>query len=304
MADRGSAARRTDATAGRHAPRPTEPASAAGHRQFVTALGRGLEVLRAFGPRDRLLGNHDIAARTGLPPATVSRLTYTLTALGYLSYQAATASYALSAGVLDLGYALLVDLDVRHVARAPMQSLSASLERSIGLAMRDRLEMVFIEFIPGATTVTVGSRIGTRSPIERTAMGLACLVASPLAEREALLRALHERAPAEWPQVRDAVQRAHESWERHGFVEAISDSPFGISAAAVPLAMPDGSAVHAFTCAGPAHAMPAAALRTLYGPRLRETVALVDAALHARHRLDAATAAPRTAGRGRRRSIP
>lgn len=51
-------------------------------RKFVTALARGLELLRAFSPDDALLGNRDFAARTGLPKATVSRLAYALTELG------------------------------------------------------------------------------------------------------------------------------------------------------------------------------------------------------------------------------
>ena len=44
-------------------------------RQFVTALARGLEILRCFSRKDRELGNGDIAARTGLPRPTVTRLT-------------------------------------------------------------------------------------------------------------------------------------------------------------------------------------------------------------------------------------
>ena len=32
-------------------------------RKFVTALSRGLDVLRAFHPNDGLLGNQEIAAR-------------------------------------------------------------------------------------------------------------------------------------------------------------------------------------------------------------------------------------------------
>jgi len=56
----------------------------------------------AFQPRDGLLGNQEIAARTNLPKPTVSRLTYTLTKLGYLmpvprfdKYQLAPAAIAL-----------------------------------------------------------------------------------------------------------------------------------------------------------------------------------------------------------------
>jgi len=54
-------------------------------RSFVVALSRGLDVLRAFHPNDGLLGNQEIAARTNLPKPTISRLTYTLTKLGYLT---------------------------------------------------------------------------------------------------------------------------------------------------------------------------------------------------------------------------
>ena len=54
-------------------------------RQFVTALARGLELLRCFTPESLLLGNQELAKKTGLLKPTVSRLTHTLTRLGYSS---------------------------------------------------------------------------------------------------------------------------------------------------------------------------------------------------------------------------
>ncbi|HEU0221229.1 MAG TPA: helix-turn-helix domain-containing protein, partial [Paracoccaceae bacterium] len=59
-------------------------------RQFVVALARGLEVLGAFRMKDGALGNSEIAARTGMPAATVSRITPTLTRLGYLTFHPRT----------------------------------------------------------------------------------------------------------------------------------------------------------------------------------------------------------------------
>src|SRR5215813_1294806 len=50
-------------------------------RQFVTALARGLDILRAFHAGEGMLGNQEIAHRTGLPKPTVARLTHTLTDL-------------------------------------------------------------------------------------------------------------------------------------------------------------------------------------------------------------------------------
>ncbi|MDN7542481.1 BON domain-containing protein [Burkholderia cenocepacia] len=75
-------------------------------RKFVVALARGLDLLRAFRPGETMLGNRDFAERTGLPKATVNRLAYTLTVLGYLRYDETLGKYALDAGVLSLGYAV------------------------------------------------------------------------------------------------------------------------------------------------------------------------------------------------------
>src|SRR3954451_4297544 len=81
---------------------PAHGARAAVHgdRKFITALARGLEVLRVFTPTEGLLGNGEIAERTGLPKPTVSRLPYTLPKLGYLSHVERRAKYQLAPAAL------------------------------------------------------------------------------------------------------------------------------------------------------------------------------------------------------------
>src|SRR6476659_9511252 len=86
-------------------------------RSFVVALSRGLDVLRAFHPNDGLLGNQEIAARTNLPKPTISRLTYTLTKLGYLTPVPRFEKYQLAPSAMSLGYAALANLGVRHCPR-------------------------------------------------------------------------------------------------------------------------------------------------------------------------------------------
>ncbi|WP_316398692.1 helix-turn-helix domain-containing protein, partial [Bradyrhizobium sp. 33ap4] len=59
---------------------------AATDRNFVVALSRGLDVLRAFQPNDGLLGNQEIAARTKLPsrrPSGLRKTTITLNSLAH-----------------------------------------------------------------------------------------------------------------------------------------------------------------------------------------------------------------------------
>src|SRR5690242_20699779 len=104
-------------------------------RQFVEALARGLDVLRAFRAEDGggLLGNQEIAARTGLPKPTVSRLTYTLTKLGYLVHSERLGKYRLGTPVLSLGYAVLGAAGIHQAARPLMQALADSIDASVSL---------------------------------------------------------------------------------------------------------------------------------------------------------------------------
>ena len=92
-------------------------------RKFIESLARGLDVLRAFSQQGGVLGNQDLARITGLPKPTISRMTYTLSKLGYLSYSTQLEKYQLDAGVLALGYAYTSNLQVRRIAK-PIKSQS------------------------------------------------------------------------------------------------------------------------------------------------------------------------------------
>ena len=100
-----------------HASPGPEQADASQDRRFVTALARGLSLLRCFGPTDRWLAHQELARRSGLPQATVSRLTFTLNSLGYLRHRASTGEYALSPAVLSLGFSVLSNFEVGRLAR-------------------------------------------------------------------------------------------------------------------------------------------------------------------------------------------
>src|SRR5687767_14192389 len=106
-------------------------------RQFSMNLARGLEVLRAFTATEPMLGNREIADRTGLPKPTVSRLTYTLTLLGYLARDPGLQKYRLGSGVLSLSHPLLASLHIRQVARPLMEQLARNTGCTVNLGMRD-----------------------------------------------------------------------------------------------------------------------------------------------------------------------
>ena len=78
--------------------------------------------------------------------ATVSRLTQTLTELGYLQYRGDLAKYELAPSVLALCHSYLGNMPVPGVARPAMLELARDEQVNVGLAIQDGLRMVYVEF--------------------------------------------------------------------------------------------------------------------------------------------------------------
>src|SRR6516165_2267208 len=99
--------------------RPANPSATAtaGGRTMVTPFARAMELLWAFTPQDRWLGNRELAQRTGLPPSTVSRIAQTLVLLGYLHHAHLERKYRLAPSVLALGYGAIANSGVQRAAR-------------------------------------------------------------------------------------------------------------------------------------------------------------------------------------------
>src|SRR5947208_17122090 len=159
-------------------------------RSFVVALSRGLDVLRAFHPNGGLLANQELAARTNLPKPTISRLTYTLTKLRYLTPVPRFEQYQLAPSAMALGYAALANLGVRHLSEPYREELMRETGGAVAVGGRDRHSR--ISFGPSRTGLTLGVQldVGSRVPIATSAMGRAYIWALPDDERAALLRDL------------------------------------------------------------------------------------------------------------------
>ena len=111
------------------------------------SLERGIEILRAFRPGSEVLGNGELAERTGLARSTVSRLTQSLVDTGFLQYDAALRAYRLGVPVLSLAHAMRSGSTVLQLAAPMMRELAQAEHLNVGLAMADRDEMVYLESI-------------------------------------------------------------------------------------------------------------------------------------------------------------
>ena len=247
-------------------------------RRFVTALARGLDVLRCFQPGEVSLGNLEIAKRTKLPKPTISRLTYTLTKLGYLSYSEQHGTYQLGAGVLQLGYAMLSGLDIRERARPLMQALANKVDATIALGSRDRLEMVYLETCRGPGAVTLRIDVGSHIPISSTSMGRALLAALPENERDYLMAHIKKKTAnaQEYERIEKGIKQAISDIKKRGFSMSLGDWRSEVHAVGVPLITHDNNA-YALNCGGPAFRVSKEYLEKECGPRLVELAHKISA---------------------------
>lgn len=223
------------------------PAELAVDRQFSMNLSRGLEVLRAFTPDEPVLGNRELVERTGLPRSTVSRLTYTLLMLGYLSRAQALGKYRLGAGVLSLAHPMLACMQVRQVARRFMEPLSEHTGCTVNLGMRERLQVVYIDSCRADFGNPYLPDIGSTRPLLTSSIGRALILGSPRAEAEAIMNRLRVSDPkglaANWP----LWQKDAKHFEAHGFCLSTGDWRDDVHAVAIPIRQPgrgDGLALN------------------------------------------------------------
>ena len=248
-------------------------------RSFVVALSRGLDVLRAFQPNDGLLGNQEIAQRTNLPKPTVSRLTYTLTKLGYLTPVPRFEKYQLAPSAMALGYAALANLGLRHLSEPFREEVMRATGGAVAVGGRDRQSMIYFGQSRNGLTLGVQLDVGSRIPIATTAMGRAYIWALPPDERSALLRELREHYGSRWPKIRDGIERSGEIVAKRGFALSAGEWQSDVAAVGVALKLNDGTGPYAFNCGAPAFRFTEDRLLNDIGPRLVAMVRNIEAAL-------------------------
>jgi DNA-binding IclR family transcriptional regulator len=219
--------------------------------RFVTALSRGLDVLRSFRKGDHGLGNQDLAERSGLPKSTISRLTYTLAALGYLHYSTDTGRYSLSASVLGLGFSALGGLAVRDVARPLLQDMADRTGASTAMAIPDERTMIYIESCRGSSPLRLSIDIGSHIKMATSSMGRAYLASLDPAAREARLAVICPLDEANADSIRNGVANAVRQYREHGFVTSVGEWREEINSVGVPLVLPGGQH-YAINCGGSA----------------------------------------------------
>ncbi len=249
---------------------PKHYAEHAQDRQFATTLARGLELMRCFTPQEPILGNKELAQRLALPPATVSRLTYTLLTMGYLTQLGSHTKYRLGAAALALGYPLLEIFTIRRRARPLMTELSIRTGGSVSIGIIERQSVIYIEAIRAAQGRVYPLDVGTVQSLAGTALGRACLLSCPPDERAEHLNRLRVKAPKDWKRYGARLQENLEQFSRFGCCISVGEVYPDVQAVAIPLGRIDAGEPAALNCSFQGRDLDPQWLRQHIAPQLKE----------------------------------
>jgi IclR family pca regulon transcriptional regulator len=148
------------------------------NRDYVNALARGLEVIRAFTRSTPSMTLADVARATGMNRATVRRFLLTLVAEGYASTDGK--QFALKPKVLELGFAALSSMKFLDVVQPAVERLAEQIGESCFAAILDGEDVVYVATAtPSGRLINIGLSVGSRSPAHCVSTGRILLAALP-----------------------------------------------------------------------------------------------------------------------------
>ena len=238
-----------------------------GDPMFATTLAHGLDVLAAFRHGSAPLSNADLAAHTGLSRPTVSRLTHTLTQLGYLKRDA-KGRFVLGLGVLAAAYPVLSALKIRQLARPLMRDFAAYAGGTVSIAMPFGLDFIYVETLRTTDAVPHVPDVGFTGTLATTAVGRALLSLSTADELQRYVETVKAERPEELAYVHERTLPDIELCKQRGFAVSLGEWRREIFGVAAPLYRNSAGDCLSVNCGIPSFRFSAEQIERECGPRI------------------------------------
>ena len=141
----------------------------------------------AFEHDETSLGVNELARRTAIPKATVSRLVKELESVGLLERSGVKVGLGLR--LFELGERAARRRSVREVALPFMADLREATGQTIHLAILDGTDVVYVEILRGRDAPRFPSGVGRRLPAHATGVGKVLLAGSSKDVADAVIAA-------------------------------------------------------------------------------------------------------------------
>jgi DNA-binding IclR family transcriptional regulator len=155
----------------------------------IESVDNALKLLLLFAEQ-KSISVSEASRSIGVAPSTAHRLLSMLQYYDFVSQNPTTRSYEAGPTLINMGLAVVRDMDIRRLARPFMEELRSEVGETVHLTILQGKNVLFIETIESLQALRVGDRTGISMPVHCTASGKALLAELPL-ER------LHELFPSE-----------------------------------------------------------------------------------------------------------
>ncbi len=218
----------------------------------VQSVNRALDILEILKDEPQGVGVTELSNQVGVSKSTIHRLLTSLNQKGFVQQDVMNERYTLGLKLIELGEAVSHSLDVREVARLPLNELVNEVDETAHLAILDHNELVYIDKIENDSTIRMYSRIGKRAPVHCTGVGKAII--SQISEED-LEQIINEKDLTKFTDYtltnsQDLKDNLREIRER-GYSIDEQEHELGIRCVACPVFDHRGSVVAGISIAGP-----------------------------------------------------
>jgi DNA-binding IclR family transcriptional regulator len=209
-----------------------------------SVTGRTLALLAAFSPDAPELTLSELARRAGVSLPTAHRRAAELLAWGALE-RTPDGRYHIGLRLWEVASLAPRGLRLREASMPFLEDLYEITRENVQLAVREGVELVFVERIAGRAAVTVLTRVGGRFALHATGVGLVLLAHAPSALQEQVLGSRLDRYTEKTITDPGAIRPLLANVRARGY--AVSDGQVTLDALSVaaPITDPTGAVVAA-----------------------------------------------------------
>lgn len=196
-------------------------------------VGRMFDVLELLVGHREGMTVTEISRRLELPISSVHNMLQRLVASD-LVVMSAGPRYSVGGRLVRLGIRVVDGLEIRSVARKPLQELARTIDDDVYLAVRLGLRVVYVDRIQGSRAISVDIRLGQDLSLHATAVGKLFSAYDERCRRRALASSLPRLTPHT---ITDPVKLEGEldRIKVAGYALSSEEGAMGIGGVAVPV---------------------------------------------------------------------
>lgn len=249
--------------------------------EFVHALARGLDVLKAFDRANDRMTIAEVGKAANLTRAGARRILLTLQNLGYV--HAEGRHFSLTARVLELGQGFLAK-PIWEVSRLVLHSLAGTINETVSVGVLDGEDVVYTVRVRSSRMLQLELGAGARLPAHASSTGRVLLAALPPAALEQYLRRA-KLTPFTTFTVTDPemLRKRLDDVRKQGWCQIRDEMEEGITGVAVPLVDPrSGKTVAALNASTHSERTSSRKVKSVFVPLLFQAAEAIQAELKAR----------------------